>query len=688
MGAEYGESSTNPDWSYLKGDIANAYSDKVSGYERSFMFLNLKEENVPAALVVFDRVESSKASFKKTWLLHTKNAPEVNGNRIAIEVTGNGYGGRLTLDALLPKADNLSVSVTEGGEGDAWVNGTNYFASVLPGRINEGGGSRIEISPKAEQKEDFFLNVIQVSDAGSDFSYDVTPIETNTHAGAVISDRVVLFAKQKQRTSDDISFEFSSDEECLITVADCKEGTWNVYDEYGLYDVVSVSESGGVAAFYGYGGSYTLAHNNGSEAGSSNVGFDPDSNHIDYIASRTFNGSGALSVQSSHFSHAIKSGMSFKAPDDSVYELTPVSSGSGNFIHNANRASADYGSIKSTSIESEFMLNSSSSRLGLSLCAYSEASDGTLSKENWLYNLISVSEGGFYVLNSNAIGGTYVFDTSVIPANGRLKIADSVSLGRWHKIRIVFSAEGRFMDFYFNSYEKVRVPISVGAALENGLKIFSLTGKSDAVSGSYAPIYTDNVSYITAFAMSENSSFDLIENSEFEPLYALSDLYTYYVSGSECTLTGIKEGIDASLLTKLIIPGTVGSYGVCAVADGAFSECTSISELVILTELKSAGESFAPDNLKIMCSPATKNVIGKSTATGYEIETGVYADSHTVYPLCDGAMLFKARHSGNRLTAVETEKLTKFKAVEVENNNMTYYFRTENQKPLSVPITY
>jgi len=59
-----------------------------------------------------------------------------------------------------------------------------------------------------------------------------------------------------------------------------------------------------------------------------------------------------------------------------------------------------------------------------------------------------------------------------------------------------------------------------------------------------------------------------------------------------------------------------------------------------------------------------------------------------VYPLCDGAMLFKARHSGNRLTAVETEKLTKFKAVEVENNNMTYYFRTENQKPLSVPITY
>ena len=67
------------------------------------------------------------------------------------------------------------------------------------------------------------------------------------------------------------------------------------------------------------------------------------------------------------------------------------------------------------------------------------------------------------------------------------------------------------MDFYFDSYEKVRVPVSVGAALENGLKIFSLTGKSDAVSGSYAPIYTDNVSYITAFAMSENSSFDIDE---------------------------------------------------------------------------------------------------------------------------------------------------------------------------------
>jgi len=46
LGHEYGLSSQEPDYTYLKGDISNAYSGKVAAYERSFMFLNLKNGRV------------------------------------------------------------------------------------------------------------------------------------------------------------------------------------------------------------------------------------------------------------------------------------------------------------------------------------------------------------------------------------------------------------------------------------------------------------------------------------------------------------------------------------------------------------------------------------------------------------------------------------------------------------------
>lgn len=260
LGAEYGKDLHEPDWSYIKGDISDAYSDKVEEYERSFMFLNLKNEDVPGALIVFDRIKSSDASFKKTWLLHTKDVPTVEDNRSVATVTDDGYNGRIVLDTLLPEKDNIAINVVEGGEGDAWVNGTNYFAKVVEGGLNEGGGSRIEISPKAEANEDIFLNVMQVSDADGTVILPTQKIETPTHAGVVISDRVVLFSKQRDRISDDISFEISADGKYQITVADCAEGTWGILCDGKPVSEAAASKDGGVLAFEGTKGSYTLKY--------------------------------------------------------------------------------------------------------------------------------------------------------------------------------------------------------------------------------------------------------------------------------------------------------------------------------------------------------------------------------------------------------------------------------------------
>lgn len=689
MGAEFGASSTNPDWSYLKGDISYAYSDKVSGYERSFMFLNLKDTPVPAAIMVFDRVESSDPSFKKTWLLHTKNTPVINGNRIVAEVTDNGYNGKLTLDALLPKADNLSINVTEGGEGDAWVNGTNYYASVLPNRINEGGGSRVEISPKAKQNEDFFLNVIQVGDADSDATLDVSPIQSDTHVGAVIANRTVLFGKEKERISDDISFTFASDEECIITVADCVAGTWNIYDEYGLYDIAAVNESGGILSFEAPGGSYTLTYEGSGDYSVTNVGFDPRGNHVDYISSRTYDGSTSANVQSAHFTESIVSGVHMKAPEDLVYKLTPVASTAGNFIHNGNRASSAYGYIKASAIESEFMLTDSSAQIALAVCAYSEGTSGAIDKENWLYNLISVSEKGFYVNNSNAVGGVYLFDTSVIPAMGKQKIADSVSLDSWHKIRVVFSASGRYMKFYFDDNPCVSVPLSEGCVLLGGLKIFTLTGRSTAVSGVYPPIYTDNISCTTAYALSENTYFEGIENDSFEPMYSMSDIFTYYISGGRCTITGIKGGNNTADMTDITVPADIGGYSVCGISEGAFKSCTALDKLIILTELEAAGD-FLPDadNIDVYCSRATRSILEKSCTDGANYFTGVYVDGTKIYSLCDSLRVYAASYSGNKILALEIYDVKKFGSCMASQPGRTYYLWSEGIIPVQKPITF
>ncbi len=75
----FGPDLNKPDFSYLKGDLTQAYSDKVKEVKRSFVFFNLKNDTIPAALVVFDKVVSTNSKFKKTWLLHSIEEPKING---------------------------------------------------------------------------------------------------------------------------------------------------------------------------------------------------------------------------------------------------------------------------------------------------------------------------------------------------------------------------------------------------------------------------------------------------------------------------------------------------------------------------------------------------------------------------------------------------------------------------------
>ena len=244
-----------PAYTYLKGDLTNAYSDKVKEFKRSFMFLNLFDDEVPAALIVFDKVTSSKPEFKKSWLLHGQTYPQINNGRSTwfssgyTNDSGYTYQGKMIVDTLLPSVDNLQTNVV-GGPQEGWcvINGIDYnHPQKLETR--EENAYRLEVSPKKASNTDYFLNVLQVSDADKDYYRDVKIIDTNDFYGVQVSDRAALFSKSGERIEDGFKISLNGGEGTYkFTVCDIKSGVWTI--KCGEKTVeVSVSEDGGVLAF-------------------------------------------------------------------------------------------------------------------------------------------------------------------------------------------------------------------------------------------------------------------------------------------------------------------------------------------------------------------------------------------------------------------------------------------------------
>lgn len=204
-----GPDEYKPTFSYISADIKPAYTDKVSAYDRSTVFVNTDNADYPALFVVYDNIASSDASFKKTWLLHSEEEPVVDAdnNRITLTRTADGYNGKLTNTTLLPSGDN-AVFTTVGGEGNEFsVNGVNYpHETYTEGNHSDMGNWRVELSPSIASTEDVFLNAMYVADADSAApQLDVYKEESEHLYGVTSLDKAVYFP----RTRDAINSEFT-----------------------------------------------------------------------------------------------------------------------------------------------------------------------------------------------------------------------------------------------------------------------------------------------------------------------------------------------------------------------------------------------------------------------------------------------------------------------------------------------
>ena len=269
----WGPDLREPKYSYMKGDITAAYSDKVEEYQRSFMFFNFKDETYPAALIVFDALRSSSPTFKKTWLLHSEEEPLIEGNSVTITRDTVDYNGRLVNQTLLPSNGFTINKVGQDFDGVSKynVNGT-LFEMKPKSTTAEVGNWRTEISPTTAEKQSYFLNVIQLEENED----EIQPLEskllenTDDYVGVEINSHVAYFRKDGLSKSKTLKINpGKSDGERFFAITGLSSGIWTVYDKDGkVVTTEKVYEKHDSLSFEASGESFTIKRtgNNNSKA--------------------------------------------------------------------------------------------------------------------------------------------------------------------------------------------------------------------------------------------------------------------------------------------------------------------------------------------------------------------------------------------------------------------------------------
>ncbi len=263
-GCGFGPDPQSPEYSHITGDITGAYTDKVEAVSRSMVTLNLGNDRYPCALVVHDRVISADPSYKKTWLLHSIQEPQIEGSTTTVVRDEEGYEGegryfgKLEAMTLLPEAVDIRKV---GGPGkEFWVESTGENYQATPrNAAYEPGAWRVEVSPRKERKEDRFLHVLTVMDADVEAGPEIHRFGDEGAAGIALLDRAVVFCGD-DGPQDELSFELEADGQVKILVLGLAPGHWDILPEgEAVQRRIPVTESAGSLYFEGGGGAYALS---------------------------------------------------------------------------------------------------------------------------------------------------------------------------------------------------------------------------------------------------------------------------------------------------------------------------------------------------------------------------------------------------------------------------------------------
>jgi VanZ family protein len=188
----------------IESDLTPAYTSNLSG-EGTFTHRTRRVERlrrvfgydrVDGVVVVVDDVRATKPAFRKRWLLHTVERPEVGKDRFTVRVSPakelGWSGGRLDGHVVFPERPLVTAI---GGRGfEFFVDDRNYDEDgKLPELVRSFGRNRpvpgawrIEITPGEDAQNDAFLVVLLPSAPGSPPSHAIRRLEEPGRVGCEV----------------------------------------------------------------------------------------------------------------------------------------------------------------------------------------------------------------------------------------------------------------------------------------------------------------------------------------------------------------------------------------------------------------------------------------------------------------------------------------------------------------------
>lgn len=205
--------NSDPDYVYINSDLTRSYSSrKARKVIRQMLYLSS-----PDALIVYDQVESTKSEYTKKWLLHTRNKPWTQNERVLIGEPLNGIlisedktirvaekQGQLDMEIILPEnpeilkigGPDFKYYVETDGD-DTVFDGKNMIKGANEKSWFDSGLWRIELkSNKRSRKNEFFV-LLKPNLLNSDFLMEHTPLRLPDFSGIIFNEFIILFSKNK-----------------------------------------------------------------------------------------------------------------------------------------------------------------------------------------------------------------------------------------------------------------------------------------------------------------------------------------------------------------------------------------------------------------------------------------------------------------------------------------------------------
>ena len=197
-------------FTYALGDGTLAYRPtKMATYFRHFLWIKSLPGWSHPVIAVFDEIEATRSTHKKTYLLHTANKPAVSGSLI----NAASGSGRLYQRTVFPQTPSI---VLVGGSGkEYWVKDRNYAPNRGPKSGEEPGAWRVEISPTADRLHDEFLHILYPTDSTAAAPPGVRAIDAASMKGFESQGLVVLFASKLESVAT-VSYTLSASRRNLL----------------------------------------------------------------------------------------------------------------------------------------------------------------------------------------------------------------------------------------------------------------------------------------------------------------------------------------------------------------------------------------------------------------------------------------------------------------------------------------